>query len=299
MLLLPDAKRLSIDIDIILPEKPKNIENIFKSITEEAVFTRFEENERVTRSKIDKAHYKFYYQPITSTRVREEYILLDILYESNPYGKQLSDTSINSSFLKISGKDTKVSIPTYEAILGDKLTAFAPNTNGVPYGREKEIEVIKQLYDIGLLFNLVENVSHIIQVFETIGKRELKYRELELPLSDIVDDIYETSLCICTRGMDGKGDFTELQTGIQNIVSYIFSESFFIDKAITAASKAAYLSVLLRNGTDTIMRYKDITDIDGMLIDQPFCTRLNKLKKSNPEAFYYWNQTVKLMENNQ
>jgi hypothetical protein len=115
-----------------------------------------------------------------------------------------------------------------------------------------------------------------------------------LPVSSILDDIFETALCLSTRGMEGKGNFTELQTGIQNIVSYIFSESFFIDKAITHASKAAYLSTLLNKDAEKMIRYSDISDIDGLLIDHPFCTKLNKLKKSNPEAFYYWNQTVKL-----
>jgi len=296
MLLFPDPKRLSIDIDIVLPEKQKNLEDIFKTITGDGSFTGFEQNERATKSKIDKAHYKFYYRPVTSTRVKNEYILLDILYETNPYGALVSDMAISSSFLKTSGTPTKVSIPSCEAILGDKLTAFAPNTTGVRYGQGKEMEIIKQLYDIGHLFDLAENIPNVKQVFERITKRELQYREMKLPVSDILDDIYETALCISTRGIEGKGNFAELQTGIQNIVSYIFSESFFIDKAITHASKAAYLSALLKKETENLMRYSDISDIEGMLIDQPFSTRLNKLKKSNPEAFYYWNQTVKLIE---
>ncbi|HSH67858.1 MAG TPA: nucleotidyl transferase AbiEii/AbiGii toxin family protein, partial [Bacteroidia bacterium] len=212
MLLLPTPKRLSIDIDIILPKKPKDIDALFTSIIESSEFTRYELNERKSTSKIDKEHYKFYYNPVSSTRAKEEYILLDILYESNPYGKSLKDNNINSSFLKITGKQTKVSMPTYEAILGDKLTAFAPNTTGVQYGREKEIEIIKQLYDIGHLFDVIEDIIAVNEVFDRIVKRELQYRELKNTAEDVLDDVYETALCISTRGMDGKGNFEELQT---------------------------------------------------------------------------------------
>lgn len=296
MILLPQPKRLSIDIDIILSEKSENIESIFSTIVENSDFTRFELNERKIKSKIDKAHYKFYYKPVSNARAKEEYILLDILYESNPYGSSVSEVNINSSFLKVTGKHTKVATPNFEAILGDKLTAFAPNTTGVQYGKEKEIEIIKQLYDIGHLFDVIENITSVKEVFERIAKRELQYRTLKLSAKDVLDDIYETALCISTRGIDGKGNFLELQTGIQNIVNYIFSESFFIDKAITHASKAVYLATLLKNNSKKIFRFSDISDIDGLLIEQPFNTKLNKLKKSNPEAFYYWYQTAQLMK---
>ncbi|MES2397631.1 MAG: nucleotidyl transferase AbiEii/AbiGii toxin family protein [Bacteroidota bacterium] len=296
MLLLPTPKRLSIDIDIILPKKTKDIDALFNNIIEGSEFTRYELNERKSTSKIDKEHYKFYYKPVTSTRATEEYILLDILYETNPYGTSVKENSVNSSFLKVTGKYTKVAMPTYEAILGDKLTAFAPNTTGVQYGREKEIEIIKQLYDIGHLFDVMEDLPSVKEVFDRIAKRELQYRESKVTAKEVLEDIYETSLCISTRGMDGKGNFEELQTGVQNIVNYIFSESFFIDKAITHASKAAYLSALISTNAKKVMRYDDISDIAGLLIDQPFSTKLNKLRKSNAEAFFYWYHTAQLMK---
>ena len=47
-------------------------------------------------------------------------------------------------------------------ILGDKLTAFAPNTTGIPYeksGLSRAMEIIKQLYDIGNLFEQMASPS--------------------------------------------------------------------------------------------------------------------------------------------
>ncbi|MEZ4898078.1 MAG: hypothetical protein R2806_14660 [Saprospiraceae bacterium] len=78
------------------------------------------------RSQIsEKAHYKFYYKPVTSARADKEYILLDILYEKSHYGEHTAEIPIQSSFLLTEGEQTKVTVPVPEAILGDKLTAYA------------------------------------------------------------------------------------------------------------------------------------------------------------------------------
>jgi hypothetical protein len=46
----------------------------------------------------------------------------------------------------------------------EKLTAFAPNTTGIPYeknGHSKSMEIIKQLYDIGNFRALQNGISQI------------------------------------------------------------------------------------------------------------------------------------------
>ena len=48
-------------------------------------------------------------------------------------------------------------------------------------------------------------------------------------------------------------------------------------------------------GDDTLLeKYVEPGQIKDWIIEQPFYTRLNKLKKSNPEAFFYWFKTYKL-----
>ena len=61
-----------------------------------------------------------------------------------------------------------VNVPILEDILGDKLTAFAPNTTGIPYFKKEDsmsMEIIKQLYDIGNLFDVVNELSVIRTTF--------------------------------------------------------------------------------------------------------------------------------------
>lgn len=88
----------------------------------------------------------------------QSYILLDVLYEDIHYFRT-QQIAINCPFIRLEGKPLMVTVPSAEDILGDKLTAFAPNTTGIPYyrnGRSCSMEIAKQLYDVGRLF---ENVS--------------------------------------------------------------------------------------------------------------------------------------------
>ena len=41
-------------------------------------------------------------------------------------------------------------------ILGDKLTAFAPHTTGVPLCVGKSMEIAKQLFDVATLIDVLE-----------------------------------------------------------------------------------------------------------------------------------------------
>ena len=124
--------------------------------------------------------------------------------------------------------------------------------------------------------------------FYRFVETELTYRsDVELIVKDVLEDIYQTSLCIVLRGSDGKGDFEQLQLGIQSVSSFIFSESYHLEKAINHASKAAYLSAIIKFDGDTLHKFNDPMQTKDWNIGAPMNTKLNKLKKSNPEAFFY------------
>ncbi len=291
MLHFNSAKRLSIDIDIILPQEPSDLDKILDSVAKEQGFIRKELQHRSTELNIKKKHYKFFYYPLHKTQEDEEFILLDILFE-DVYYHELISKPIKSSFLPVESESMNVDIPSHEDFMGDKLTAFAPNTTGIPYFKNEDsmsMEIIKQLFDIGNLFDVVNNVEIIVKTFNRIAEAELTYREQKaLKPEDVLEDIYQTSICIVTRGADGKGDFNELQTGIQRVQNFIFSESYHIEKAIKHASKAAYLAIIIKYKLPKIEKYEKPEQIKHWTIAQPMNTKLNKLKKSNPEAFFYW-----------
>jgi len=63
-----------------------------------------------------------------------------------------------------------------------------------------------------------------------------------------------------------------------------------------SAAKAAYISAFLRTNEKKLKRYTDPKEIAEWNIEQAFESKLNKLKKSNLEAFFYWYQTIELMK---
>lgn len=291
MLHFNSTKRLSIDIDIILPSEPENLESILDAIVKEQGFLRKELQHRSATSKIKKEHYKFFYTPLHKTNKTEEYVLLDILFEEVNYAKLVS-LPIQSDFVPIIDQPLNVNVPSLEDILGDKLTAFAPNTTGIPYFKKDDsmnMEIIKQLYDIGNLFDVATYIETIKTTFYRFVKTEIAYRNTEeINDNDVLQDIYETSLCIVTRGADGKGNFDELLNGILRIKGFIFSESYHIEKAIAHASKTAYLSALIQHDAKAIDKFENPLLMKDWQISEPLNSKLNKLKKSNPEAFFYW-----------
>lgn len=297
MLHFNSTKRLSIEIDIILPKENSGLNDMLNSLATEQGFLRKELQHRNTNSKIAKAHFKFYYTPLHKSNKAEDYILLDILFEKTDY-KNIIQLPIQSSFVPIINNPLLVNIPCLEDILGDKLTAFAPNTTGIPYFKSENsmsMEIIKQLYDIGNLFDKVIDLDIIKNTFYQFAKTELSYRDInDCNEQDVIEDVYQTSLCIASRGMDGKGNFKELQLGIQRLRAYIFTESYHIEKAITQASKTAYLVTLIKYENTEIEKYDNKVQMKDWLIDEPMNNKLNKLKKSNPEAFFYWFKIYKI-----
>lgn len=296
MLMQGSTRRLSIDIDIIVPDKIE-LDDIFETIVKDKGFTRFEFQERKALSNIEKEHYKFHYVPSHKTTQAEEYVLLDILFEKPQY-QQINSIDIDSTFVFQKGSPMQVQVPGFADILGDKLTAFAPNTTGIPYekgGQSRAMEIIKQLYDIGNIFIDVKNPSVTSTTFHAFAKTELGYRDISGETNIVLDDIIDTSLTISTRGQLGGGKLDALMHGIAQLKQYIFSENYHIEKAITHAARAAYMAALIQTGAKTINRFADPMEIKDWTIANQQYNKLNKLKKSNPEAFYNWFNALTLL----
>lgn len=304
MLLLKDGRhRLSIDIDIICPPGTE-IEQYLKSY-ENFGFIDYKIIERHQRgTDIPKTHSKFYYQvAFIDDLSRKESILLDVLNEECHY-EEVIETPIESPFLKIEGNPCMVKIPSIGDILGDKLTAFAPNTTGIPYikknkgGEERDcsMEIIKQLYDISQLFEKADNLKTTAKSFYKIAEVELSYRGLDNNPNIIFEDIRQTSLCIATRGKEGNGNFEMLQRGISRIKSFIFHGNYSIEDAIIDSARAAYLATLLEKKQTEIEKYNgDPMSIATLDIKPSLTNKLNKLKRLSPEAYYYWAKTSQLL----
>jgi hypothetical protein len=124
---------------------------------------------------------------------------------------------------------------------------------------------------------------------------ELAYRGNKNSMEDVLNDIIETSFAVCLRQNTGNADFEIIGKGIAQVKSFIFSEPFHIEKAIVYAAKAAYLAALLKYGATEIKRYNKAIDMKDRLIAAPMNTKLNKLKKTDAQSFFYLYQISEIL----
>ena len=302
MLLLKTAKRFSIDLDIILPieMKQKNIEEHLEKVLTENIFQRFELDEkRSYKPGIPKAHYKFIFNSVVTSREQE--IMLDILFEDFQYPVILQKP-IESEWIQQSGDPISINTPDINAIAGDKLTAFAPGTIGIPYGSEKQREMIKQLFDIGELFDLIDNIETVKVSFSAIAQAEIKYLNKQfLTPVDVLNDIIKTGLILATRAIQPIPEditrFGELSMGISQFNYFLYTGRFRIEEAQTASAKAAYLAAIIKTSfRGNVKHFENTMPPVLYLIHHPQFNFLNKKLKNVPGGcLFYWNEAIKLL----
>jgi predicted nucleotidyltransferase component of viral defense system len=304
LLILPEPKRFSIDVDIVSTESREKIEAVLSVICKQGIFSKYELDElRSYKPGVPKAHYMLTFFSILENK--EKVILLDVLYEEHGYPALIQAPIVNE-WIQTDNNLPTVQIPTVDSITGDKLTAYAPNTIGIHFrvehsdGRvtEKQMEVMKQLFDIGILFDRVTNLRHLKQSFETTTEKEIAYRKEAITQEDVLNDIINTSLMIASLGkfFDEKGDFINITDGLTQLKSYIYNGAFRIDEAIVASSKAAYLAAIISTGYNgEIQRWQDGDDIMKYLIEPIEYQFLNKRRNIFGAPLYYWYHTLKLL----
>ncbi len=305
LLILPEPKRFSIDIDIVTTESREKIEAVLKDICTKGIFSKFELDEfRSYKPGIPKAHYllTFYSQ----LEQKEKVILLDVLYEEHGY-PSLVQAPIVNEWIQTDKDIVTVQIPSADAITGDKLTAYAPNTVGIRFRvehadggvTEKQMEVMKQLFDLGILFDRITNLNHFRKSFDVTVQKEIAYRAGQnITIADILNDIINTSLMIASLGkfFDEKGDFPHIAKGLGQLKSYIYNGSFRIDDAVLASSKAAYLAAMTLTGYQgDIQRWQPDDDILKYMIEPIDYQFLNKRRNIPGGPLFYWNQTLRLL----
>lgn len=299
MLHLGSGKRLSIDIDIICPPGT-DISQYVRSHSEEYGFTDIQLIERLSSHSVPKSHAKCFYKVSYVTNKEEEAILLDVLFEEIHYEKVVQ-LPITSPFLKMEGQPVVVNVPSAEDILGDKLTAFAPHTSGIQFFKRERncsLEIIKQMFDIAALFDVCIDFGLTHDTFCKFGETELGYRGMkDTTTDDILRDAINTAQCISLRGLENEEEFLLLQGGIKRIGGLILSERYHLDPAIRDSAKAAYAAAIVLTQTSEVYRYEStpIEEWKDAQIGKVLTSKLNKLKKTNPMAFFYWWQVDKLL----
>lgn len=200
---------------------------------------------------------------------------------------------IASSVFDVTG-DIRVDVPVIESLLGDKLTAFAPCTVGVPCTPDYAMQVMKQLFDVEVLFDVASDFGKVAQAYDALFAAENRYRDGAHTVEAALNDSIETARLIGHFGFKGSAQNEQqmlLERGRSSLASHLCGVSFTGLHAKIAAAKAAYLASCLRD-----------RNVEGIIRRRPFAPAaagelreivlpdlvLQRLRGSNPEAFYYW-----------
>ena len=283
MLLLNEVNRLSTDCDIIVPVG-YDIDKYIKDASVIYPFKSFSESIRKTNNNISKKHYRFVYESIYSNS-GEVIILLDVLFEDDVY-KNIINKEVKNSLLLCDDNPIYVKCPTVEAILGDKLTAFAPETTGIrfyndDFSNDKRLEVIKQFYDIATLFRNSFNFNEIRDNYLNVVKNEIIYRGLDITYKDSLMDTFNSSLSILSRGKICSTNYSNFLDGIKKIRNHILGQSFTAETAVNYASDVLLITAGILANVDVI----NTIIPDGKPFVDSIYKNINYVRKMSKNSF--------------
>jgi hypothetical protein len=273
VLMLDESQRFSVDIDIIVRADMgrEELESHLSKIVASSNFSAMRLDERRSYKKgVPKAHYAFSFQSNVSTRNQrgeviaqpQKEILLDVLFAESHY-PVIVERPVQTEWLLTEGEIVMVKTPDICSIAGDKLTAFAPNTTGVPYHRESIndkgeaiksemfMEIMKQAIDVGCLFDRIQSLATFKQSYRATASGEIKYRPERgiTSVDDVLRDTVATALVLARNtaqiNADDKNVYAYFTKGIQQFGHYVYTTNFRIEQAQVAAAKAAYLAAIV------------------------------------------------------
>lgn len=292
LLIFDKPMRLSTDIDIIV-EPEIDVEVYLEKASKIFPFKAYEEQIRKGRNNIEKRHFKFEFEsPRTNEPVE---IILDILFESSKYANTI-DKNIDCGLLLTEPEYLQVKVPDVNSILADKLTAFAPHTTGVLIGSGKDLEIMKQMFDVYSLIGEFDDFNTVCETYHRIVADEIAYRGIETTEKDVLIDTYQASVCIASRGIYCSEDYRSYLKGIRSLAGHIYSIDYSAEVASTYAPIIMYIAACMITNT----QFERIENVDEYLKkqhnDKAVAKALKSLKKRNPLAYAYSIKADELLE---
>lgn len=309
VLLLQEGIRFSIDIDIVTTATREDVEEVLEKIKSDKRFTKIDLDERRSYKKegVPKAHYVLEFESVYDKTPGK--LLLDVLYEKAGY-PVIIQTPVKTKWIE-TVQPVMIATPDINSIAGDKMTAFAPNTTGIPYykgGNSFAMEIVKQKFDISRLFLHISKMQVVHDSFHEFAKDGIRYRMAEetfngksLTPDDILQDIIDT--CVLVTKREGnkeepfKTQFADMEKGIRSFgANFLMSGTFRIEDAVVAAARVAHLAARVMVKDLSPLAYYSGQDIQQLTINNPEWNFLNKLKRQpDKSSFYYWYETLVLL----
>lgn len=292
LLLLDHPQRLSTDIDIIV-EPDVDVHEFIAKASIIFPFKRYTEQVRTGRNNIVKRHFKFYYDsPLLN---REFHIILDILYEKNNYSSLVRRKIQNEFLIVDNDQEYCTIIPTANCILGDKMTAFAPHTTGIPINAQKDLEIMKHFFDIATLIEIMDDFSEVKATFNSIVMQEIGYRGLNLTGKDVLKDTIRAAICIIGNGMFDPAEFPIFMQGTKAVSNHIFSEKYSGEKAALQACKIICFSACVLTDQNEMIKINRYEEYLNIKLSSKQYAKLSYIRKLNLESYAYLVEGFRLL----
>lgn len=185
----------------------------------------------------------------------------------------------------------------YTPVLTGNPAPFVP-----PGGRDADtMQITKQLFDVGELFGIAEDLSVIRRGYHRVFEQENQYRGGGFTHVQTLDDTLDAALHLSKHGLKGPANTPEAEKmteGARKVSEHLVNYRFNLNAAKIAAAKAALLSrLVLSEGQNDSLTYwrtlPTLAEMSTLTIDGPW-NRLQRLRSTSPEAFFYWQQAAKL-----
>jgi len=308
LLHIQPMRRLSIDVDIATPVAMRELERVLKQVCQ-TPFGEYVYQDWRDRENPPTRHFQIPYN--SPTKGQDWPLQLDVLLGDVTYPKTVFKP-IAMDFIEVE-HEIKVKVPTIDCLLGDKLTAFAPETIGVLYdpppripgGRKPEpkpIRVLKQLFDVGELFMLADDLQVVADAYERLFTVQNRARGGGFTREQALDDSLDTSYWISQLDLNKEEKNSKtifLRSGIKAMDSHVLGQKFSVPTARIPAARVALLAALIKNRQfdvilPNIRTVPSPQEIAGLTLNRRF-ERLSKLRKTSLEAFYYWHLADKYL----
>ena len=189
-----------------------------------------------------------------------------------------------------------VRLPDKNCILGDKLTAFAPHTTGIPFGKDKELEIIKQMFDCWTLLQEMDNYQTVSSVYKMVSHIELGYRGLRKEPDDCLKDTIDSCICIMGRGGIRSEEYTYYKAGINSIQGHIFVGRINGESATTCASEVMYLAANLLTESPEYVRIEEPNEYRDIQLKMKGIKKVSGLRNTNPAAYAYMVKSFQMLQ---
>ena len=165
----------------------------------------------------------------------------------------------------------------------------------MPFGIDKELEIIKQLFDVATLSEKIDDYQNLISTYDRAVLDEIGYRDITATREDVLRDTIRSCVCIIGKGVYDKDDFPLFIKGIRSIGGHVLSMKYSATIAAEQASRVMYLTSCMLTGQS----FTPIENPEAYLhanISNSKYKKLSYMRNQSAEAFAYIVESLRIIE---